>query len=72
MQHAVAKDARRYTVLYLPGLEEMAVGVAKQLGDSSPVLCTSSLSDPAFEGTSLCWGKFPSGDPDIKVRVRLQ
>ena len=60
------------TVLYLPGLEKMALGLAETLGVGVPVLCTDDLqSMPAssWNDTGLAWERFPSGDPDIKLRV---
>lgn len=62
----------RQTVLYLPGLEKMALGVAEHMGDGTPVLCTDDLSGMSAEGrdeTGLAWERFPSGDPDIKLRI---
>jgi hypothetical protein len=64
-----------YTVLYLPGMEKMALGVAEQLGDDLPVLCTDDMfaaeHDTQWSETGLVWERFPSGDPDIKMRIEL-
>ena len=38
-----------YTVLYPPGLAKMALGLAENLGDNLPVLCT----DDIFSGGSI-------------------
>lgn len=67
-------EDKPYIVLYLPGLEEMALGVARHLGDAHPVLCTSSIYDGVdttdhHTDTGVAWESFPSGDPDIKMRV---
>jgi hypothetical protein len=61
--------ARRteYTVLHAPNLESLAQDIASQLEGTVPVLCTSGLL-PSSQ-TGLCWDAFPSGDPNIKVRI---
>ena len=56
-----------YTVLHAPNLESLAQDIASQLEGTVPVLCTSGLL-PSSQ-TGLCWDAFPSGDPNIKVRI---
>jgi len=58
---------RGYTVLHAPNLESLAQDIASQLEGTVPVLCTSGLI-PSSQ-TGLCWDAFPSGDPNIKVRI---
>ena len=68
----LSKDGEHgdYTVLYLPGLEKMALGLAEELGDSLPVLCTDELATVQnHEEMGMAWERFPSGDPDLKLRV---
>mmetsp|Transcript_43436 Transcript_43436/g.139449 ORF Transcript_43436/g.139449 Transcript_43436/m.139449 type:complete len:290 (-) Transcript_43436:356-1225(-) len=61
-----------YTVLYPPGLAKMALGLAENLGDNLPVLCTDDIfSGGSIDETGLAWERFPSGDPNIKLRVDL-
>ncbi|KAL3903926.1 MAG: hypothetical protein SGPRY_011483, partial [Prymnesium sp.] len=59
-----------HTILYAPGMEEMALGIAALL-EGATALCTTDLvssSAPTF-CAALCWEKFPSGDPNIKLRM---
>ena len=59
-----------YTILYAPGMEEMALGIAA-LVEGATALCTSDIvasSAPTF-CAALCWEKFPSGDPNLKLRM---
>ena len=60
-----------HTILYAPGLEEMALGIAAEIDGAGPVLCTSDLlgSGVPVERAGLCWEAFPSGDPNLKLRV---
>ena len=56
-----------YAVLHAPKLESLAQDIASQLEGTVPVLCTSGLLPTSQTG--LCWDTFPSGDPNIKVRI---
>ena len=60
-------DFGKYTVLHAPGLERLAKEIAEELGGTVPVLCTSNVLPN--RATGLCWDCFPSGDPNIKLRV---
>ena len=55
-----------YTILYAPGLADIASDMAREF-QGSAVMCTSDVL-PAKE-TVLCWDQFPSGDPNLKLRV---
>ena len=57
----------KYTVLHAPGLETQAQDVASKLEGAVPVLCTTNIM-PDSSG-ALCWDSFPSGDPNIKLRI---
>ena len=57
----------KYTVLHAPGLEKQAQDVASKLEGAVPVLCTTNIM-PDSSG-ALCWDSFPSGDPNIKLRI---
>lgn len=58
------------TILYPAGMEEMAQEIAKSIGTEATVLCTSAaLSSTTPENVGLDWGTFPSGDPNIKLRI---
>ena len=61
------------TVLYLPGLKDMANGLATRLG-GAPVVCTEDLKNIAGASKSslgVAWEQFPSGDPDMKLRIDM-
>ena len=62
-----SRPRTEYTVLHAPNLESLAQDIASQLEGTVPVLCTSGLL-PSSQ-TGLCWDAFPSGDPNIKVRI---
>ena len=57
----------KFTVLHAPGLEEQAKDIASKLEGSVPVFCTANIM-PNHSG-ALCWDSFPSGDPNIKLRI---
>eukprot|EP00965_Chrysotila_dentata_P088792 2931367-Pleurochrysis_carterae.AAC.2 len=66
------QDAERpRTIVYAPGLREMAMGLEERLGGCEALLCTSdedeSLSPSLNSG--VCWDSFPSGDPNVKLRI---
>ena len=65
----MARPASKYTVLHAPNLESLAQDIANQLDVRVPVLCTSGLL-PSTQ-TGLCWDSFPSGDPNIKLRIDM-
>mmetsp|Transcript_27495 Transcript_27495/g.83656 ORF Transcript_27495/g.83656 Transcript_27495/m.83656 type:complete len:449 (+) Transcript_27495:107-1453(+) len=56
------------TVLYPPDMALLADELAPELGVDARVLCTSEIAElgPA---PAACWETFPSGDPDIKLRI---
>ncbi|KAL1523575.1 hypothetical protein AB1Y20_018511 [Prymnesium parvum] len=59
-----------HTILYAPGMEEMALGIAA-LVEGATALCTTELINSAAPPfcAALCWEKFPSGDPNLKLRM---
>ena len=57
----------KFTVLHAPGLEEQAKDIASNLDGAVPVFCTANIM-PNNSG-ALCWDSFPSGDPNIKLRI---
>ena len=67
----LAGQAFTHTILYAPGLEEMALGIAAEIEGAGPALCTSDFFADGCtpEQTGLCWEAFPSGDPNLKLRV---
>ena len=67
----LAGQAFTHTILYAPGLEEMALGIAAEIEGAGPALCTSDFFGDGCtpEQTGLCWEAFPSGDPNLKLRV---
>ena len=61
---------QNHTILYAPGMEEMALGIAAIL-EGATALCTTDIKKdtaPTF-CAALCWEAFPSGDPDLKLRM---
>ncbi len=60
--------AQDKVVLYPPGLEAMAAQLCDALGVSTP-LCTAQLTNSPSASPTLCWERFPSGDPNVKVRI---
>ena len=63
--------AQDKVVLYPPGMETMAAQLCEALGVSTPV-CTSQISTALSASPTLCWERFPSGDPNVKVRTDLR
>ena len=60
------EDGEGYTILYQPGMEGIAYGLADQL--ATPLtLCTTELEPAA----AMCSEKFPSGDPNLRLRIDL-
>lgn len=66
-QKSVVWEKKVFTVLHAPGLKGLAEGVAKHLG-STLVHCISNMM-PMPSETGLCWDSFPSGDPNLKLRI---
>jgi len=66
-QKSVVWEKKVFLVLHAPGLTALAEGVAKHLG-STLVHCISNVMPPP-SATGLCWDSFPSGDPNLKLRI---
>ena len=55
-----------HTILYQPAMADVARGIAAHLG-TELTMCTTELSEVA----AMCSERFPSGDPNIKLRIDL-
>ena len=65
----VERSSKVDVVLYSPGFAEMAAGVAEACG-AAHVLCASGMGAGSVRD-ALCWERFPSDDPNVKLRVEL-
>lgn len=56
----MSKTKQNHTILYAPGMEEMALGIAA-IVEGATALCTTDIlkgTAPTF-CTALCWENFP-------------